>query len=155
MKPLSQAVGEALRRARKSLGYTLQEVSAATRGRFKPSGIGGYERAEREISLQRFCELADVYGIPPDRLLAEALETIAPEGRQEVMIDLTRLPLLEDEGEGVLRVAQFVHEVRARRGDYLGEVLTLRSGDLEEIARSASMDAGSLRSVLKPAIRRS
>jgi len=131
----------------------MQRVSELTRGRFKPSSIGGWERAEREISLQRFCELSEVYAVSPDRLLAEALESMAPDERGEVVIDLTRLPLLEGEEQGLLRVAEFVHRVRAQRGDYLGEVLTLRSGDLDEIARGASMRVGSLKSLLEPALR--
>jgi len=150
---LSAAVGNVLRRARQRRGFTLQGASDASGGRFKPSAVGGYERGEREISLQRFCDLAEVYGASPDRLLAEALDLTSPEERQEVVIDLTRLPSLEQTGEGVLRVAEFVHDVRARRGDFLGEVLTLRSGDLDGIARAASMRTTTLRRLLTPAIR--
>src|SRR5205085_3138444 len=104
MTSFSQAAGDALRRARERRGYTMQRVSELTRGRFKPSSIGGWERAEREISLQRFCELSEVYAVSPDRLLAEALESMAPDERGEVVIDLTRLPLLEGEEQGLLRV---------------------------------------------------
>ncbi|MFL5737411.1 MAG: helix-turn-helix domain-containing protein [Actinomycetota bacterium] len=149
----SKAAGAALRRARQARGYTRKAVAEMTDGRFKPSAIGGYERGEREISLQRFCELADAYGVAPDRLLAEATEALTPRDRTEVVIDLTRLPMLEGEEEGLLHVARFVHDVRARRGDYLGDVLTLRSGDLDEIARSASMRPTSLRRILRPAMR--
>ena len=81
------------------------------------------------------------------------MDLTSPEEREEVVIDLTRLPSLEQTGEGVLRVAEFVHDVRARRGDYLGEVLTLRSGDLDEIARASSMRTTILRRLLTPAIR--
>jgi transcriptional regulator with XRE-family HTH domain len=131
----------------------MQRVSELSRGRFKPSSIGGWERGEREISLQRFCELAEIYAVPPDRLLDEALDAMSPQNREEVVIDLTRLPLLEGEEPELLRVAEFVHGVRARRGDYLGEILTLRSGDLDEIALGTSMKPGTLRSLLEPAIR--
>jgi nucleoside-diphosphate-sugar epimerase len=47
----------------------------ATRGRFKPSSLGGYEKGERNISLELFREVADLYGMPADQLLAEVLMT--------------------------------------------------------------------------------
>lgn len=153
MTKLPAAVGDVLRRARRRRGLTLGGVSKASGGRFKPSAVGGYERGEREISLQRFCDLAAFYGVSPDRLLAEALDVTSPDEREEVVIDLTRLPALDQTGEGVLRVAEFVHEIRTRRGDYLGEVLTLRSGDLDEIAHAVSMRTATLRRLLSPAIR--
>jgi len=51
----------------------LQEVGARSGGEFKPTAVAGYERGERRISLQRFCDLVAFYGIPPDRILAEVL----------------------------------------------------------------------------------
>ena len=69
----AKPVGVALREARRALGLTLRGVEARSRGRFKPSAVGGYERGEREISLHRFCELALLYGIPPATLLENAL----------------------------------------------------------------------------------
>jgi transcriptional regulator with XRE-family HTH domain len=142
-----------LRRARQARGYTLHDVAERTNGRFTPSAIGGYERAEREISVRRFCELAETYGVPPDRLLAQALDDLLPRDRTETVIDLTRLPTLEGRQEALVRVARFVNDVRTRRGDYLGDVVTLRSGDLDEIAGSASTNTGALRRMLRPAIR--
>jgi len=47
--------------------------------------VAGYERAERKISLQRFCELANFYGVEPERLLSEALHPNDP----DLVVDLT------------------------------------------------------------------
>src|ERR671918_124174 len=94
---LREALGEVLRDARRRLGLTIREAAARSGTRFRPSAIGGYERGERAISLERFCDMAALYGIPPDRLLADVLDRLRPEGRAEVMIDLTRLELLPGE----------------------------------------------------------
>ena len=57
-------------------------------GRYSPSAIAGYERAERSISLQRFCELATFYGVEPERMLSEILHPEDP----EPVIDVTPFP---------------------------------------------------------------
>jgi transcriptional regulator with XRE-family HTH domain len=148
---LRQAAGEVLRRARRNRGLTLQDVSRLTAGGFKASVLGGYDRAERTISLERFTELAQLYGVPADRLLGDLLARTNPEGRVDIVIDLNRLALL-DERE-VRAVAKFVHNVRTERGDSLTDVVSLRSGDVEALALSSGVAPRELLSKLRPALR--
>ena len=96
------------------------------------TSIAGYERGERHISLVRFCELADLYATPPDRLLGEVLEVIRPEGRRTVVIDLTRLEGLDERDREL--VTAFADTVKSRRGQASGAELVLRSGDVEALA---------------------
>lgn len=86
-KPIGGQVGRALRRARQARGLTLRDVGIRSGGIFTPTAVAGYERDERAISLQRFCELATFYGVAPQDLLAEALH---PDDREPV-VDLTPL----------------------------------------------------------------
>jgi hypothetical protein len=44
-----------------------------SRERFKPAAVAGNERGESSVSGERLSELSIVYGISPDRLLADAL----------------------------------------------------------------------------------
>jgi transcriptional regulator with XRE-family HTH domain len=120
-------------------------------GKFKPSVIGGYERGERSVSLARFCELATFYGVPPDRLLGEVMAELAPEARGEVVIDVNKLTLiLGDQGR---TVAEYVHRVKMQRGDYLTDVITLRSGDLEALSLATGEAPATLLRKLRPALR--
>lgn len=151
MKSLAEAIGHTLRDARKRRGLTLHDTTSLSGGRYKASAVGGYERGERSISLQRFCELAELYGESPDRLLAEAFDGLSPGRGDDVVIDLTRLPLVKEE-EGRV-VAQYVYELKSRRGDYEGEVITLRSGDLDALALRSRMKPRVLRQKLSPALR--
>ncbi len=146
-----KAAGEALRRARAAKGLTLRDVAVNSRGRFKASVVGGYERGERSISLERFAALARFYGVPPDRLLAEAVSGIEPDGRGKVVIDLTRLSSIAEEDQRT--VSEFVNRVRAQRGDYVGETLTLRSGDVEAMALASQVRPKRLLASLRPAVR--
>jgi transcriptional regulator with XRE-family HTH domain len=149
----SKFAGEVLRNARRDSGLTLHAVARRSRGRFKPSSLGGYERGERGISLERFCDLARLYQRPADGLLGEMLALLKPKSRQEIVIDLNRLSSIS-EGEAVL-VAEFVHNIRTRRGDYLSEVITLRSADLEELSLSSRQRPETLLAKLRPAVRAS
>jgi transcriptional regulator with XRE-family HTH domain len=146
-----EAVGEVLRRARRARGLTLRDVEKRSHMAFKASVLGGYERGERSISLGRFWELARVYGIPADGLLAEVAEILQPLGRKEVVIDLTRLGLLTEPARAT--VAGYAHEIRARRGDYVSEVVTLRSGDLEPMSYELGIRPTTLLRRLDPALR--
>ena len=79
------------------------------------------------------------------------MEHANPATRSELIIDLTKLPLIH--GNQVHLVAEFIHRVRAQRGDYLSEVITLRSGDLEALALTTQLRPDALLDSLGPAIR--
>lgn len=151
MERFTVEVGRVLRRARKTCGLTLRDLLRTSHGRFKPSSVAGYERGERAISLERFCELAEFYGVSADRLLADVLQNLAPETRVELMIDLDKLTLVVDE-EGT-RLAEFVEDIQVRRGDRSTRVITLRSGDLESMALGAHVKPDALITKLAPALR--
>ena len=143
--------GEVLRRARHRSALTLHQVMVRSGGKFKPSVIGGYERGERSISLARFCDLANFYGVPPDRLLAEVMSSLSPEARDEVVIDVNKLTLIL--GEEGRTVAEYVHRIKMQRGDYLTEVITLRSGDLQALSMATGESPSALLRKLRPALR--
>jgi transcriptional regulator with XRE-family HTH domain len=129
---------------------TLTDVRVRSGGIFQPSSLGSYERGERAISLERFCILAQVLGIPPDRLLNMILSESAPAGRRPVVIDLNRLSHVEGKVAGEL--GRFVHDVKTKRGDFLSHVVSLRSGDIEQLALSTSANPAKVLEWLKPAI---
>jgi len=122
--------GRALRGARLARGMTLRDVGTSSNGRFKPTAVAGYERAERGISLERFCELAQLYGMGPDRLLLQIMWRMA--GGPEPTIDRAKVRELPDEEAAV--VADFIHQVRHLRGDGDDGVITVRIQDLEVLA---------------------
>ena len=100
MDSFSKVAGNVLRRARTACGLTLQEAARRSNGRFAATSIAGYERGERQISLIRFCDLADLYSVRPERLVAEVMEELRPEGRRDILIDLTRAEALEEREVG-------------------------------------------------------
>src|SRR5919106_200873 len=75
---------------------------------------------------------------------------LRPEGRAEVVIDLTRLELLP--GEEPRRAAELVERVRQQRGSEPGDLISLRAGDLEALAMAFRLPAADLLRRLEPAV---
>jgi transcriptional regulator with XRE-family HTH domain len=150
MGHFDRAAGEALRLARVEAGLTLRDVRARSDGRFKPSAVGAYERAERAVSLERFVALARIYGVPPDRLMARVIERSSPEERRSVSIDLTRLESVNhDVGR---RLAELIARVRSERTSQGDRVIGLRSSDLQTLVLETDLGANDLMDKLRPAL---
>lgn len=126
---LNDRLGAALRRARVTRHLTLRDVGTRSNGRFSPTTIAGYERGERAVSVPRFCELAGIYGVRPDRLLREALGDAELE---EPVLDLTVIEGLAPSAAHLLRA--FVDRVVDMRRESGAGAITLRAGDLEILA---------------------
>jgi transcriptional regulator with XRE-family HTH domain len=142
--------GRALRDARLARGLTLRDVGTRSNGLFKPTAVAGYERAERAISLERFCDLARLYGMAPERLLLQILWRIA--GGPEPSIDRTKVEELPVEEADV--VGDFLQKVRRLRGDSDDEVIRVRIQDLEVLATVSGHQLGEFLDHIEPALAR-
>jgi len=140
--------GRALRRARQARGMTLREVGIVSNGRFKPTAVAAYERAERGISLERFCDLAQLYGMGPERLLLQIMWRIA--GGPEPTIVRAKVPELPVGEADVL--GSFIREVSRLRGDSDDEMITVRIQDLEVLATVSGHQFGEFLEHLRPAL---
>ncbi len=150
MEHIAVEIGRALRRLRRAHGLTLVDVAAMSNGMFKATSVAGYERGERSITLERFCNLCQLYGLAPDRVLAEILRRT--EGRIEPEIDLAAVESLGTTESALL--SGFARQVRGLRGEPQADTITLRAGDLEVLAtaegRRPEELATALRSVIRP-----
>jgi hypothetical protein len=127
---------------------TLRDVGARSNGIFKPTAVAGYERAERGISLERFCDLARCYGMAPERLLLQILWRIA--GGPEPSIDrrkVTELPVEEADVVGA-----FLQKVDALRGSSDDEVIKVRIQDLEVLATESGHQLEEFLDHIEPAL---
>ena len=139
--------GQVLRRARVSKGLTLRDVGVRSAGALKATAVAGYERGERAISLFRFFQLASIYGIPPERLVAEISREA--KGLPPIVVDLMQLEAIE--GAEAKAVAEFARGVRQLRGEQ-ARTITLRAGDLSVIATLAGSPPERLLERIGPAL---
>jgi transcriptional regulator with XRE-family HTH domain len=140
-------VGARLRAIRGQQRLSLQEVEARSGEEFKASVLGAYERGERAISVARLQRLARFYGVPVDQLLpgddgpafgprpgdaGVDAPAAVPDSGIPVRIALGALARVEGlQGELLTR---FVRLIQVQRGDFNGQVLTVRSDDLFALA---------------------
>jgi transcriptional regulator with XRE-family HTH domain len=113
----------------------LRDVAERSSGRFRPTSVAGYERGERAISLERFCDLCEVLEISPERTLIEVLRALGR--RAEPAVDLTALLGSGEEETGL--VAGFVRQVLAQRGERHADRVVLRAGDVEVLASASGI----------------
>jgi transcriptional regulator with XRE-family HTH domain len=150
----NQAVGRRLRSIRKQKGYSLQEVEERSVQEFKASVVGAYERGERSLSLPRMQRLALFYGVPVDQLLPAPDRSSGSDhiawSSGGVTIDLDALERADSAEVEI--VERFIRAIQLMRQDFNGKVLTIRSSDLELLARVLG-DEADMGEVLEPLAR--
>ena len=124
------STSQKLREIRKSKGWSLQDVESKSKGKWKAVVIGSYERSDRAISLKKAIELMAFYQVPISALFEEdnagQSDTV---NQRPIVIDQRSLAISTDSNlDGVKRLIALL---AARRRDWNGEVLSLRSTDLQ------------------------
>ncbi len=126
------ALGAELRRIRKQQGLSLNDVERKSNGQWTAMVVGSYERADRAVTVTKLVELANFYGIPISDLLPDAWIYAPPPAATAIVLDLQRLRELPTEHGALL--ARFVSAIEHQRGDYNGQVLSIRGEDLRSLA---------------------
>lgn len=96
--------------------------------------MGSYERGSRAISLARTIEIANLFAIPLSELIEEPTNTYS-RSADLLIFDLRKLReiSISKQGDEISKINAFVSGICARRRDWNGEVLTLRSADLDTL----------------------
>ena len=107
--------------------------------------MGSYERGTRAISLARALELANLFAIPISDLLSEP-NLRNDENPQFRRFDQRRIGKLlsESDDERLGKLNNFLVAIAARRGDWNGEILSLRSTDLDTLTLILEMSQSQL-----------
>jgi transcriptional regulator with XRE-family HTH domain len=143
--PAARALGERLRWVRAQQGHSLQDVEDRSSGELKASVLGAYERGERAVSIPRLQTLAAFYGVPVSQLLparAAADGEARGRGSQQLVIDLAALERAREQEPAL---ARYVQAIQSRRGDWGGQVLTVRTDDFDTLAAVADASPDELR----------
>jgi transcriptional regulator with XRE-family HTH domain len=146
----AELLGDRLRRVRQQQGMSLHDVEERSDGELKASVVGAYERGERSVSIPRLQRLAGFYRVPVAELLPQ------PGGRGATAIDpgpelIIDLVALDGQRQVEPAVRRYAAAIQARRGDYNGQVLTVRSGDLDLLAAVLDANPDELRTRLSDA----
>lgn len=144
-QPTPESVARRLRSIRKSRGWTLHDVESKTAGSVKAVVMGSYERGTRALSLARALELANLFAIPISDLLSEPLDR-SDENLGYRRFDQRRIAILlsEYDDERLKKIYKFLIAIAQRRGDWNGEILTLRNTDLDTLTLILEMSQSQL-----------
>ena len=149
-QPTPESVAARLRTIRKSRGWTLHDIESRTAGSIKAVVMGSYERGTRAISLARALELANLFAIPISDLLNEP-NLRSDENPRFRRFDQRRIGKLlsENEDERLVKLNNFLVAIAQRRGDWNGEILSLRSSDLDTLTLILEMSQNQLTNWLR------
>jgi transcriptional regulator with XRE-family HTH domain len=129
-------LGSRLRAIRQQQGLTLQQVEELSGGKWKAVVVGSYERGDRAVSVAKLAELSEFYNVPVSELLPKEdlpAAAIATGGPSKIMLDLRRLSR-SDLDPDLRPVSRFAHTIQLQRGDFNGNVLTIRGEDLRALS---------------------
>ena len=133
-QPTTATISARIRAQRKARSLTLQDIERLSNGRIKAVVMGSYERGSRAISLARTIEIANLFAIPISELIEEPKNPERGSDGQ-LIFDLRKLReiSLAVTGNEISKINAFVSAICARRRDWNGEILTLRSADLDTL----------------------
>ena len=95
-------------------------------------------------------ELAVALGVPPEDLLADALQRALPRSHREVAIDLVELE--REPGRAADAVGEWVRRTQLQRREFFHDVITLRASDLEVVAQGAGLEPPALLRAIEHAV---
>ena len=133
-QPTTATISARIRAQRKARSLTLQDIERLSNGRIKAVVMGSYERGSRAISLARTIEIANLFTIPISELIEEPKNPERGSDGQ-LIFDLRKLReiSLAVTGSEISKINAFLSAICARRRDWNGEILTLRSADLDTL----------------------
>ena len=133
-QPTTATISARIRAQRKARSLTLQDIERLSNGKIKAVVMGSYERGSRAISLARTIEIANLFAIPISELIEEPKNPERGSDGQ-LIFDLRKLReiSLAVTGSEISKINAFLSAICARRRDWNGEILTLRSADLDTL----------------------
>lgn len=128
-------LGARLRAIRQQQGLTLQQVEEVSGGRWKAVVVGSYERGDRAVSVAKLAELSEFYNVPVSELLPKEdhPSSSTASATTKIMLDLRKLSRADLDPE-LRPVSRFAHTIQLQRGDFNGNVLTIRGEDLRALS---------------------
>ncbi len=137
-----EVLGARLRQARLDRRLSLHEVEERSNGAIKATTLSAYELGDSNIPAVRLGQLADVYELSVDTLLASAEPNaaapaepaVAQPAANKVHLDLIQLERAKGKDRDVEMVSQLVDSIQSRRGARPNRYFAMRSDDLSTAA---------------------
>jgi transcriptional regulator with XRE-family HTH domain len=123
-----------IRAARASRGWSLADFEIHSGGAITAVAMGSYERGGRTLSTPKLLTICQVFGISLLHLLESERSLVSGDISERHIYDLRRLQGLPPSSEKS-HLLSYIHQIIKERGDWKGEVISLRRSDVENLTR--------------------
>jgi transcriptional regulator with XRE-family HTH domain len=137
-KTTMKDIAQAIRAIRKQKGLTLRDVEEISNGIWKSVVIGSYERCDRTLSLKKAIALANFYEVPLDQLLGLSKSRAMNSSR--IILDLRAINSSNEINKLMIGLKSYIRAICEKRRDWNGELLSIRSSDIFNIAILQEVD---------------
>ena len=117
-----------LRLIREAKVLTLAQAASLSHGAISAIALGSYERGDRSISATKLIQISQMYGVPVSELFSAPDKSVS---QQRMSVDLRKLRVNTDAMSR--RFSVVIENVAKLRRDWNGEVISLRTGDLQNL----------------------
>jgi transcriptional regulator with XRE-family HTH domain len=128
-----EEIAARLRSIRLSRNLTLADVESKSHKKLRAVALGSYERGDRTLSVKKASELSDFYEVPLSYLLTGHSPTQGL--THKIVMDLRRVRELSVKSTTQSLTQKilfsFLFGIIKERQDFNGEVLSLRTSDIE------------------------
>ena len=132
-----------MRLIRESRRLTLIQAAKLSGGQISAIALGSYERGDRSVSAQKLIAIANLYEVPVSDLF-EAPRNFMPEER--ISIDLRKI--LTTSNPSAQKITEIIRNIARMRGDWNGEVISLRAQDLKSFQVFSGLGADEIKKVI-------
>jgi transcriptional regulator with XRE-family HTH domain len=148
-QPRIEDISARLRALRRERHLTLKDVERATSGAIGSVVLGTYERNSRTISMKKIIELATFYNVPLTELISGTKSATFSQEKRGATIDLRRTLLRAqscfDPNSPIVILGNYLRALAQLRGDWNGQIITIRNSDLVVISILVTLENISIR----------
>jgi len=134
-----EEIAAAMKSVRRGKGMTLRDVETKSGGQWKAVVIGSYERCDRALSIKKAINLANFYQVPLNELLGLGSPSKLP-SPEKITLDIRATSNTNSSELDLQSLRNFATLICAKRQDWNGEVLSIRTSDLTTIGLLLNMD---------------
>ena len=132
-----------IRLIRESRHLTLTQAAKLSKGQITAIALGSYERGDRSVSARKLITIANLYEVPISELF-EPAHNFMPEER--ISIDLRKI--LTTSNPVAQKITQVLRNIARMRGDWNGEVISLRAQDISNFQVFTGLSAEQIKQVI-------
>ncbi len=125
-----------LRSLREAKALTLLDVEQQSEGEVTAVALGSYERGHRQMSVSKLLQIARIYGVPVSDILTQKAERVEP---TRITIDLRKIG--QSAVSESVKLVRVLNEIAQMRGDWNGELISIRADDLTNFSLFTGLSA--------------